>query len=86
MGALTVKDFCREYSVGATFAYGLIAGGALDARKAGKRTLISRESAERWFRSLSPMASGSMSYGPCYGQPAARFRNRADRDQAEATV
>jgi hypothetical protein len=63
IGALTVKNFCREYDLGATSAYNLIAAGKLHARKAGKRTLISRESAEAWFNSLPAMTPGATSYG-----------------------
>jgi hypothetical protein len=51
-GALKVADFCRTYAVCRSVAYQLISAGQLDARKAGRSTLITRDSAERWFESL----------------------------------
>jgi hypothetical protein len=74
-GAYTIKNFCLEYDLGTTYAYGLIAAGKLAARKAGKRTLISRESAEAWFNSLPVMEPGATSYG----RSRKRSRLRANR-------
>jgi excisionase family DNA binding protein len=51
--ARTVREFCRVYGVGKSMTYELITAGILDARKAGKRTLITEESARAWFESLS---------------------------------
>jgi excisionase family DNA binding protein len=51
-GTLTVSSFCKAYSVGRTFAYREIKEGRLSARKAGTKTLILREEAERWAHSL----------------------------------
>jgi len=51
-GALTLPSFCELYATGRTTAYALIAAGVLDARKAGRRTLISRRSAKEWWESL----------------------------------
>ena len=48
---------------GSTFAYGLVSAGVLNAKKAGKRTLIARQSAEAWFNLLPPMEPGANSYG-----------------------
>jgi hypothetical protein len=50
--ARTVKGFCEAYGVGKTTAYELIAGGELEIRKAGSRTLVIEESAQRWFAKL----------------------------------
>jgi hypothetical protein len=84
MGALTVKNFCREYDVGSTVAYGLIAAGAIAARKVGRRTLITRESAEAWFNSLPPMQPGATSYGgPNRGR---KLLPRANTDQPSVTA
>lgn len=55
VGALTIKDFCRLYSIGRSFAYAEIKSGRLAARKAGNRTLILRVDAERWVASLSTL-------------------------------
>jgi hypothetical protein len=53
-GALTIEEFCRCYRVGRTTAYEEIGAGRLTARKRGVRTLIARNEARRWFRSLPP--------------------------------
>lgn len=50
--ALAVDDFCRSYGVGRTFTYQLLGEGRLEAKKAGKRTLITAESAKAWWNSL----------------------------------
>ena len=51
-GALTVSEFCETYSIGRTFLYEQLKAGRLSAVKAGKKTLILRDEAERWARSL----------------------------------
>jgi excisionase family DNA binding protein len=51
-GALSPDAFCREYNLGTTKLYELLKDGELKARKCGRRTLIAREEAERWFASL----------------------------------
>ena len=50
--ALSIAEFCRTYGVGRSTAYELIAAGALEAKKAGPKTLIDRASAERWYANL----------------------------------
>jgi excisionase family DNA binding protein len=57
--AYTIKRFCRTYSTSRSKTYELIAAGALQAVKNGKRTLIPVESAERWLASLPQMKGGS---------------------------
>lgn len=49
---LTVKDACRIGGFGNTVAYELIRNGRLDARKLGRRTLITVESLQRLADSL----------------------------------
>jgi hypothetical protein len=51
-GALTITAFCQGYGVGRSRCYEMIAAGSVEARKFGAKTLITRESAERWFQSL----------------------------------
>lgn len=51
-GALTVAEFCETYGVGRSLFYEELKAGRIEARKAGKRTLILRDEAERWARSL----------------------------------
>jgi hypothetical protein len=50
--ARTVKGFCKAYGVGRSRAYELINGGKLTVVKAGSRTLITEESAQKWFSGL----------------------------------
>ena len=59
VGALTISEFCRRYSVGRTFAYAEIKDGRLIARKAKARTVILYSDAERWAQSLPTMHSGA---------------------------
>lgn len=51
-GALTINDFIETYRVGRTRLYELLAEGAIVARKSGSRTLIDRDTAAAWFKSL----------------------------------
>ena len=55
--ARTIKGFCAAYGVGRTKAYELIAKGKLEVRKVGTRTLITEDSAQRWFSALSHKTS-----------------------------
>ena len=50
--AISISEFCRTYGVGRTMVYQLIKDGVLPAIKCGRRTLISWEEAEAWFRNL----------------------------------
>ena len=50
--AYTVPDACRTFGFGQTKAYELIGNGTLDARKAGRRTLITAESLHTYLRNL----------------------------------
>jgi hypothetical protein len=50
--ALSVPEFCHRYGIGTTAAYAEMKAGRLIARKAGRRTLIRVEDAERWFTGL----------------------------------
>jgi len=51
-GAFTLEEFCSRYGIGRTAAYKEINRGRLEARKHGKRTMISRDAARRWFAGL----------------------------------
>jgi hypothetical protein len=51
-GAFTLEGFCCRYGIGRTAAYKEINRGHLEARKHGKRTMISRDAARRWFPGL----------------------------------
>ena len=51
--SLTISQFCKVYGVGRSYTYILIHEGVLEVRKAGTRTLIAADSANRWWASLS---------------------------------
>jgi excisionase family DNA binding protein len=48
----TVSEFCRVFRVSNTTFYELRKRGDLRTLKLGRRTLIARVEAERWFKSL----------------------------------
>lgn len=50
--ALTIAAFVARYGVSRTRVFGEIKAGRLEARKAGRVTLIPVESADAWFASL----------------------------------
>ncbi len=50
--ALTVADFCRLYAVSHTTFYALRKRGEITPIKVGRRTLIDRDEAQRWLKSL----------------------------------
>jgi hypothetical protein len=49
---MSMFEFCRAYGLGRTTAYKEVKSGRRRALKAGRRTIISREDAESWLRSL----------------------------------
>jgi hypothetical protein len=50
--AYDIKSFCRAYGISRSFAYLEMRAGRLKPFKAGRRTLISRQAAEAWLRTL----------------------------------
>ena len=50
--AFGITEFCRRYGIGRTKVYEEIKFGRLIAVKAGHRTLIKEDDAERWLASL----------------------------------
>ncbi len=50
--AYTVADFCRAYRVSNTTFYALQKRGDIRTIKVGRRTLITRDEAQRWLNSL----------------------------------
>jgi excisionase family DNA binding protein len=68
MIALTVDNFTKQYGVGRTKVYELLAEGKLTARKLGKRTLIDRAEADSWYHSL-----------PSYQPESAKEMNKIER-------
>lgn len=46
--AMSVEEFIRQYRIGRTIAYELIASGELRTYKVGRRRYISAESAAEW--------------------------------------
>lgn len=55
-GAMTVPEFLRWACIGRTKAYAEVKAGRLTLRKIGSKTVILRDDAEAWLRSL-PTAS-----------------------------
>lgn len=53
----TVSDFVARFRVSRTATYRLFASGDLQARKVGRRTMITRADAERWLASLPAATS-----------------------------
>ena len=52
--AYTIPDAGRVAGIGTTKLYDLIAAGTLDARKAGRRTVIMADSLNAYLRGLPP--------------------------------
>ena len=51
-GAFTLDEFCARYSLSRAGAYREICARRLTAKKRGKRTVIVRAEAQRWFADL----------------------------------
>jgi hypothetical protein len=51
-GLLTISEFGRLYGPKTTKTFALLNAGAIEGRRFGARTYITRESAERWAASL----------------------------------
>ena len=50
--AYSIDDFCALSGLGRSYVYEAIARGDLEARKAGRRTLILRMDGQRYLESL----------------------------------
>lgn len=50
----TIAQFVRCFGVSRTALYRLLTSGELNARKIGRRTVITRYDAERWVNALPP--------------------------------
>jgi excisionase family DNA binding protein len=55
-GALSPRDFAQLYGIGLTKVYDIIKQGELRIVKLGRRTLIARSEARRWFSTLQAAA------------------------------
>jgi excisionase family DNA binding protein len=51
-GAWSVNGFVQQYGISRSKLYAEIREGRLTAKKRGKTTLIPRDEAARWFKSL----------------------------------
>jgi len=49
---LSIKEFCDQYCVGATRLYEEVKYGRIRLRKLGRKSLITRDEAERWLKNL----------------------------------
>lgn len=52
LGGFSVDAFCAWAGIGRTAAYSEIKDGRLSVRKFGKRTIIPKAEARRWFEAL----------------------------------
>ncbi len=52
IGALTVANFCKTFGIGKSLLYSEIRAGRITARRARGRTLILKNEADRWARTL----------------------------------
>jgi excisionase family DNA binding protein len=50
--ALTITEFATRYSIGRSKIYEEAAAGRITLRKAGKKTLITVDDAEKWLANL----------------------------------
>jgi excisionase family DNA binding protein len=55
--ALSIDEFCQRYGIGRTTVYAEIKEGRLRARKCGRRTIISDDDSDEWFRHLPAIGS-----------------------------
>jgi hypothetical protein len=53
--AMSLREFCRRYSLGRTRAYAEIRLGRLRGRKIGRHVVIATDDAEAWFQNLPLM-------------------------------
>ena len=49
---MSIKEFCDEYAVGTTRFYEEVKGGRIRLSKLGRKSLITRDEAERWLKNL----------------------------------
>lgn len=56
-GAMSVDEFCRWACIGKTKTYAEAKAGRLQLRKIGSKTIILREEADKWLRSLPTTAT-----------------------------
>jgi hypothetical protein len=70
--ARSIAAFCEAYSVGRTYVFEQIRIGALKAKKAGTRTLISHEEGERWYAALPSARREATRYAASVLAPARR--------------
>lgn len=51
-GAFSVHEFMARYDIGLTAFYAEVRAGRITPKKFGKRTLVPRAEARRWFNAL----------------------------------
>lgn len=54
--AYLIPEFCRIYVISRTSLYREVQAGRLKLLKRGRRSLIERSEAERWFASIKDMS------------------------------
>lgn len=58
-GATSLKVFCSENAVSRPTAYREIAAGRLVARKVGRKTIVTKEAARDWLKSLPRLGASA---------------------------
>lgn len=56
LGAFTVAEFCRRFSIGVTSFYEQVKAGRLRTVKVGRKTLVLRRDARAWIAALDEAA------------------------------
>jgi excisionase family DNA binding protein len=55
--AMSIKHFCEKHDVSEPTVYRQIALGKLQAKKVGRKTLITAEAAATWLAGLPPLSA-----------------------------
>jgi hypothetical protein len=58
-GATSLNTFCDENGISKATAYREIAASRLEARKVGRRTIVTKEAARDWLKSLPKLGAAA---------------------------
>lgn len=68
--AMDITDFCKTYGVGRSFTFEELRLGRLKAKKAGRKTIITKTDADEWLASRPDWKPRNQSVtNPCVGSP-----------------
>jgi excisionase family DNA binding protein len=60
-GATSLDQFCEDHSISRATAYRAIDAGRLEARKVGRKTIVTKEAARDWLKSLPKLGGADAS-------------------------